>query len=153
MNTQQCNLVLERTYFMYGPAKGWVLLIINRCGMIYVGRGHERLHHHNVCFQPQCACDNDRLTWDYLLRVLETHLQIFSLILTYVKIECKCKIIKANKSKGLSCVMQCRAWFVMCSCHSMQFHVMLSNQINVQSQKSSYHANLWKAKSYYTNFF
>jgi hypothetical protein len=137
---------------MYGPAKGRVLLAINHWGMIYVGRqGHERLHHHDVCFQPQCACDNDRLTWDYLLRVLETHLQIFSLILTYVKIECKCKIIKTNKSKG--CLVSCNVVRGLSCVHAIPCSFMSCSQPNKFSKpKSSYHGNLWKAKSYYTNF-
>jgi len=116
-----------------------------RTDVLYVWAGQRAgsLNHqslgHDICWStgtwaasssrcmlsPQCACDNDRLTWDYLLRVLETHLQIFSLILTYVKIECNCKIIKANKSKGclvscnvvrgLSCVHAIPCSFMSCS--------------------------------------
>lgn len=87
---------------------------------------NELLYHHDVCFQSHIASaimtDLHRIIFLGSLRLIS---KFFSLILTYVKIECK--LIKANKSKGLSFVMQCRAWlchvfmpFHAVSCHARQ---------------------------------
>lgn len=54
-NTQQCNLVLERTYFMY---KAWPYgpLFSSSLWHDYGGREeNELLHHHDVCFQSHIA--------------------------------------------------------------------------------------------------